>query len=116
LKTIATLRPTWAKPATASQQTAQEQSQAANSTSVTTSVQQQQTTVQAPVAKPATATAPGPTAPPANGGAPVVQNHLEMYTAMNTPGSPNYAPFHAAAYYARYGSEIEAARKSRSAN
>lgn len=113
-KAIATLRPTWDKPAS---QAATETQTNANG-SQGSSVQQVQTQQPAPVAappKPASATAPGATAPPPAGTV-VVTNHLETYNAMNDPKSPHYAPFSSAAYYARYQTEIVAAQKSRNAN
>lgn len=114
-KAIAALRPTWAKPAP--QAATETQTNASGSQG--SSVQQGQTQQQpAPVvapAKPASATAPGATAPPPAGTV-VVPNHLETYNAMNDPKSPHYAPFSSAAYYARYQTEIVAAQKSRNAN
>lgn len=114
-KAIAALRPTWTKPAP--QAATETQTNASGSQG--SSVQQGQTQQQpAPVvapAKPASATAPGATAPPPAGTV-VVPNHLETYNAMNDPKSPHYAPFSSAAYYARYQTEIVAAQKSRNAN
>jgi hypothetical protein len=117
-KAIATLRPTWAKPAPAAQQATQEtQANQNGSASQASSVQQQTQTNAAPVAsaKPATATAPPNNAPPP-AGTTVTPNHLETYNALNDPKSPNYAPHYAAQYYARFQNEIVAAQKSRSAN
>lgn len=71
--------------------------------------------VAAPPARPATATAPPANAPPPAGSS-VVENRLETFTAMNDPQSPTYAPFAAAAFYGRYRTEIEAAKKSRGAS
>ena len=112
-KAIATLRPTWAKPAPQSATETQTNANGSQGSSVQ-QAQQQPAPVVAP-AKPASATAPGATAPPPAGTV-VVPNHLETYNAMKDPKSPHFAPFSSAAYYARYQDEIVAAQKSRNAN
>lgn len=117
LKAIATLRPTWAKPAPAVQQSQEQQSQTQTNGAQGASVPPGQTPPSAPAApaKPAAPTAPGATAPPP-AGAVVVQNHLETYNTLNDPKSPHYAPHYAALFYSRYQTEIVAAQKSRGAN
>jgi hypothetical protein len=115
-KAIATLRPTWAKPAPAAQQETQVQQPGSAPQGSTVPTQPQTNAAPVASAKPATATAPPNNAPPP-AGTTVTPNHLETYNAMiSDPKSPSYAPFVAAQYYARYQGEIEAARKSRSAN
>jgi hypothetical protein len=107
LKAIEALRPTWAMVAPVAPTAVPNGAAPANAAPPV---------VQPPAAKPAAATAPSPNAPPP-AGVSVVPNHLEVYTAMTSdPKSPHYAPFSAAEYYGRYGAEIEAAKKSRSAN
>lgn len=110
LKTIATLRPTWGTaPAGAASPT--------TTTQVDTTTAGSSNANQAPPAgKPAAATAPGATAPPANGGAPLIANHLEVYESLSNQGSSTFKPFAAGAYLLAHGKEIEAARKARGAN
>lgn len=111
LKMIEALRPTWIVAAPAAP--AAPAAVSVDATKGSGSTNQTQQPAAAPP-KPAGATAPGATAPPPSGSV-VVANHLETYNAMNDPKSPNYAPFSAAQYYARYQNEIVAAQKSRSA-
>lgn len=106
LKAIATLRPTWAKPDSSQKSTNQtQQSTQANVSNGSANT--------VPPARPATPTAPAATAPPPTGGPPVVSNHLEIFTALNDPNLPTYAPFFSAAYGLRFGKEIAEARKAR---
>lgn len=109
-KAIATLRPTWAKP-----EEAKPQEPAPNASNPQGSPAPNQNANQAaPVAsKPATPTAPAPNAPSPTSGSPVVENHLETYLALSTPGTPRYAPFVAAAYRIAHWGEINAAQKAR---
>jgi hypothetical protein len=104
LKAIEALRPTWASVAPVVPQ--QTPNGAASPVAAQPVV---------PPAKPASATAPAPNAPPP-AGAPVVPNHLEVYDKLNNQSSPDYKPFAAANYYLAYGKEIDAARKSRGSN
>lgn len=108
LKTIATLRATWGTVPVVP-------SQVPNAAAPEVPAPAQAPAVP-PATKPATATAPGATAPPANGGAPVVANHLEIYERMNDPASPDYMPFRAGAYLLTHGRSIEEARKARGSN
>jgi hypothetical protein len=106
-RAIATLRPTWAKPAEA-----KPQESVAGSSQGSPSQNQAPTAAPAVPAKPATPTAPAPNAP-SPAGSTVTENHLETYRALSTPGTPRYAPFVAAAYRVAHWSEINAAQKAR---
>lgn len=109
LKAIATLRPTWGNSLSDRNQTTTQTS--ANASSSTTNQ-----TTQTSAGKPAPATAPGATAPPAGGGPPVVPNHLEMYEMLNNQSSPDYKPFAASKLLLAHSKEIAAARTARGSN
>lgn len=109
LKTIATLRPTWEKAPSESQQ-----AQTNANANAATEGQQAAPPVVAPP-KPASATGPAASAPPPAGGTTVVPNHYETYRSLSDPGSSNYAPFFAAAYRFRFAREIAEAEKLRGA-